>query len=220
MQMGKEPRLEFPGSKSFAFTILDDTDDSTLANVQPVYDLLSDLGLRSTKTVWPVPCPEGNKLFFAGATMADGPYRAYVTELAARGFEITWHCATMGSSTRERTEAGLEAFRDQLGHYPSVHCNHGGNAENIYWGMNRYRSAGLRHLLAIKSRISGQRFHGEDPQSPYFWGDLCKRHFRYVRNFTFKSINTLRCDPETPYSLDNTPWVNLWFSTSDRGGRG
>ena len=50
-------RIEFPGDARFAFTILDDTDDSTLENVKPVYDCLRSHGLRTTKTVWPVDCP-------------------------------------------------------------------------------------------------------------------------------------------------------------------
>ena len=44
-------RIEFPGDRRFAFTILDDTDDSTLENVRPVYERLRDLGFRTT-TPW------------------------------------------------------------------------------------------------------------------------------------------------------------------------
>ena len=54
-------RFEFPGNKRFAFTIIDDTDDGTVANLTPVYRLLEELGMGATKTVWPMPCPEGGR---------------------------------------------------------------------------------------------------------------------------------------------------------------
>ena len=40
----------FPTGKRFAFSVLDDTDDSTLKNVEPVYAMLRSYGLRTTKT--------------------------------------------------------------------------------------------------------------------------------------------------------------------------
>src|SRR5215472_3083500 len=78
------PKLSYPGGARFAFTILDDTDDATEANVAPVYALLQDLGLRTTKTVWPVACEEGSPLFHAGHTLDDPGYRAFVERLAAQ----------------------------------------------------------------------------------------------------------------------------------------
>jgi hypothetical protein len=45
--------VEWPNGKRFAFTIVDDTDDATVQKVRPVYDFLLELGIRSTKTVWP-----------------------------------------------------------------------------------------------------------------------------------------------------------------------
>ena len=44
------PPFEFPNGKRFAFTILDDTDVATLANVRPIYRLLEEVGMRTTKT--------------------------------------------------------------------------------------------------------------------------------------------------------------------------
>jgi hypothetical protein len=41
---------EFPGGKCFAFTIFDDTDVATVENIRPIYLLLEDLGMRTTKT--------------------------------------------------------------------------------------------------------------------------------------------------------------------------
>src|SRR5437764_7164009 len=78
----------FPGGKRFAFSILDDTDDATLRNVKPVYDLLRAHGLRTTKTVWPLDCPEGSRHFFAAETLQNKPYRDFVHELVEAGFEL------------------------------------------------------------------------------------------------------------------------------------
>lgn len=203
----------YPGGHEFAFTILDDTDDSTVANVRPIYDLLADLGYRTTKTVWPLDCPEGSANFFAAETLGDPSYREFVRDLKRRRFEITWHGATMESSDRARTLAGLEEFRSEFGNYPLIHPNHAGNRENIYWGWKRYNSQPIRTLARVAH--NGVHFEGDDEKSRFFWGDLCRQHLRYVRNFTFYEVNTLRADPEMPYTLPDTKYVNGWFSTSD-----
>ena len=38
--MANPPPVKWPGDKAFAFSVVDDTDNSTIANVKPVYDLL------------------------------------------------------------------------------------------------------------------------------------------------------------------------------------
>jgi hypothetical protein len=205
----------YPDDREFAFTILDDTDDSTVANVKPLYDLLFELGLRTTKTVWPLDCPEGSADYFAGSTLADPEYLRFAHELRERGFELTWHAATMESSTRERTVRGLEVFKREFGQYPTLHCNHGENRENIYWGAKRYRNPLLRLIHRAGRRGRGPEFSGDDEGSPYFWGDLCRRHFRFVRGFTWHDVNTLRRDRDLVYRLAWTPYVDCWFSTSD-----
>jgi len=206
----------FPGGKRFAFSILDDTDDSTLENVKPVYDLLGELGFRTTKTVWPVDCPEGSKLFFAAETLQDEHYLRFVHSLVAKGFGLTWHCATMESSDRARTVSGLEFFQREFGLLPSIHCNHGQNCENIYWGANRYQNTFIRTVLRLYAKLKRlPEYSGELPESPYFWGDLCRRHFRFVRNFTFSEINMFKYNPHMPYHLKGTPYVQYWFSTAN-----
>ena len=35
--------------------------------------------------------------------------------------------------------------------------------------------------------------------SPLFWGDKCRDHIKYVRNFVFDDINTLAACPHMPY---------------------
>jgi hypothetical protein len=208
--------VEYPGGSEFAFSILDDADNGTIESVGPIYELLDSLGFRTTKTVWPLDCPEGSADYFAASTLADPDYRRFAQHLQARGFEVTWHCATMESSTRERTVRALETFKDSFGHYPTLHCNHGQNRENIYWGRNRYRSSLARFAHRIApSRTPTPDFSGEIEGSPYFWGDLCRRHFRFVRGFTWYDVNTLARDRTLVYRLSWTPYVDCWFSTSD-----
>lgn len=206
------PALDFPGGKRFAFTILDDTDVATVENTQPLYRLLEQLGMRATKTVWPVGCPEGSKDFLSSQTMEDPEYLAYVLDLQRRGFEITWHCATMESSSRERTVAAIERFRSLLGSYPRIHANHATNRENIYWGTQRVDEPLLRFLLRV-ARVPISLGHVEG--SPYWWGDLCQQYISYCRNLTFNSLNLAAINPSMPYHDPQRPLVRRWFSASD-----
>jgi hypothetical protein len=207
--------LQYPNGREFAFSILDDTDVATVENVGPIYDLLHDLGFRTTKTVWPLDCPEGSANYFRSSTMADPGYRRFAQQLQVRGFELTWHCATMESSTRDRTIRGLEAFKQYFGHYPTLHCNHGQNRENIYWGPKRYRNPLARLAQRFTRSTPAPEFSGEVEGSPYFWGDLCRQHFRFVRGFTWYDPNTLAANSGLVYRLAWTPYVDCWFSTSD-----
>src|SRR5690242_17430165 len=93
----------FPDGKRFAFSIIDDTDVATVDNVAPVYALLEELGMRTTKTVWPLACPVESSNFDSSQTLEDAAYREFVRDLQRRGFEIASHGATMESSRRERT---------------------------------------------------------------------------------------------------------------------
>jgi len=205
----------FPDNKRFAFSILDDTDDSTLENVKPVYDVLRHYGLRATKTVWPLDCPEGSRIFFAAETLQHKPYLEFVHELADDGFEIAFHGATMEPSRRQRTIRALEFLKEEFGYYPRLFCNHGHNRENLYWGHKRFQTTVLRQLFRLARKETAQYFDGEVEGSDYFWGDICKEHITYVRNFTFTRINLLTVDPFMPYRLPQTRFVNYWFSTAD-----
>ena len=205
----------FPDKKRFAFSILDDTDDSTVGNVKPVYDQLKEYGFRTTKTVWPMDCPEGSRLFFAAETLQDRHYLNFVHDLACDGFEIAFHGATMETSRRWRTEQGLEFFKKEFGSYPRLFCNHGYNRDNLYWGPKRFQTFLLRQVFRVVTRESSDHYQGEIDGSEYFWGDLCKQYIRYVRNFTFSQINILEMNPEMPYKLAGTNFVNHWFSTAD-----
>jgi hypothetical protein len=207
--------IPLPAGKRFAFSVLDDTDDATLKNVEPVYAMLRSCGFRTTKTVWALDCPEGSRNFFAAETLQDKAYLRFVHDLVEAGFEVASHGATMESSPRERTLEGLEFLRGEFGQYPRLFCNHGLNRENLYWGSRRFRSAPLRALSRVALREQGDVFEGEQEGSKYFWGDVCRDVIQYVRNFTFHGLNMLDLDRGMPYHVTDTPYVNFWFSTAD-----
>src|SRR6266853_1400204 len=117
---GMTPQLSFPGGARFAFTVIDDTDVATVENVRPIYRLLESLGMRTTKTVWPVRCEEGSRNFSLSETLDDAHYRDFVVDLHARGFEIAFHGATMETSPRDRTARALQRFQALFGAPPSV----------------------------------------------------------------------------------------------------
>lgn len=209
------PSFLFPGGKRFAFTVIDDTDVATVENIRPIYQLLADLGLRCTKTVWPMPCPEGSKNFGVSQTLGDPEYREFVVDIQRAGFEIGWHGATMESSNQQRTLAGLERFKEVFGHYPRVHTNHASNRENIYWGTSRIDRPLLKYLYGRAMSVPPDYYLGHVDGSRYWWGDLCARHIHYVRNLTFNDINLARINPSMPYHDPMRPLVGWWFSATN-----
>jgi hypothetical protein len=205
----------FPGEKQFAFTIIDDTDVATVENVRPIYQLLGELGMRATKTVWPAACPEGSRNFSSSQTLEDSDYLAFVRELHKHGFEIAFHGATMESSKRERTVRAIERFHELFGFYPRVHANHSLNRENIYWGVDRVDSRALKLLLRLLALRGQPPFEGHLESSPFFWGDFSAKHLHYVRNLTFTNLNLAAVNPSMPYHDPSRPLVKYWFSASD-----
>ncbi len=211
-------QFEFSNGKRFAFTIVDDTDVATVANVKPVYELLHELGFRTTKTLWPVGCPEGSQDFSSSQTLEDADYRAFAVDLQQRGFEVTWHGATMETSPRVRTIGALHRFHEIFGEYPRIHVNHALNRENVYWGAGRLDS---RMLRAVFGRFTGrpaEYFTGHIEDSPLWWGDLCAKYVVYGRNLTTNDINTARFNPSMPYRDPQRPLIPWWFSASDAEG--
>jgi hypothetical protein len=203
--------VSWPAGKKFAFTFCDDTDFSTRANVAPVYDFLADLGMRTTKLVW----------LFAGASNEIGEsceqadYLAWVLALQQRGFEIGLHNVAPDSSARERVERGLARFQELFGQPPTVHCNHGFCRDNLYWGEARL-TGWRRTLFNLYSGGNRQAIAlGHVPGSAEFWGDHAAAQVRYVRNFTFDELNTLRCCPGMPYHDARKPYVNFWFAATN-----
>lgn len=203
----------WPQGRKFAFTIVDDTDCSSLANVKPIYDLLARLGLRTTKTVWMFP-GQGEPVR-GGATCQEKDYLGWVLDLQRQGFEIALHNASPCTSARESTVLALKKFQETFGVEQFLFCNHTRCRENIYWGDKRlsgWRRA-TYNLLTRGKRTDISRGHVAG--DPLFWGDLCRQHVRYVRNFVFDALDGLACCPEQPYHDPSKPFVNYWFTSAD-----
>lgn len=211
--MAIHERVEWPEGRDFAFTIFDDTDLATLDALIPVYSLLDHLGLRTTKSVWPIRGQGTPRI--PGLTSEDPEYLAWTLDLQQRGFEIGYHGATNVTATRDVVEEAMERFHTLYGHYPISMANHSGCEESIYWGADRVTGVNrlVYNLLTRFSKTS--MFRGHRPGDPLFWGDICQAKVRYVRNFTFSDINTLAACPIMPYHDPQRPYVRAWFAGSE-----
>jgi hypothetical protein len=200
------------------FCITDDTDAATMASVRGVYDFLASIGLRTSKTVWALeptePCgiPPLPDSILRGITLEDPSYLAYCAGLAERGFEICLHGASAGNNVRARTARALERIERHFGGAGTYIC-HAKNAENPYWHEKVAPRGPARWALAPLSRY---RCSGEDPASPYFWGDLCLAKIRHIRLFRTRDIDTLARNPSMPYFDPEKPLVRSWFAATKR----
>jgi len=205
-------KVSWPDGKDFAFTVFDDTDLATLDNVRDVYAFFTDCGFRTTKSVWPICGNETPKV--GGTTCEDDKYLQWVLRLKEQGFEISLHNVTYHTSHRDETNRGIEKFYELFGHYPYSMANHTGCGESIYWG--NYRLTGFNEAIYNLFRnVNKGRFQGHIESSPLFWGDLCQKKIKYVRNFVFGDINTLKMCPFFPYHDQRRPYVNYWFASSE-----
>ncbi len=228
--------LPYPDGKTFAFTIIDDTDGSTLEVVRCVYDYLLSLGLRTTKTVW-VTKPKGASQDprDSGDTLEDKEYAHYIQMLHRNGFEIALHNVSSGSNRRADILAGIEQFREFIGEYPKINVHHEKSRENLYFAFaqsgrhlaNPFRTALFQGSYGLLSRMrrNGKAVPGscgctgEDSRSEYFWGDICRARINYVRsNIFLEDLNTLKGSPLMPYASAETPYVNYWFDSSNGDG--
>lgn len=211
----RRPRIEWPEGNRAAFAIFDDTDNTTLENGPPVYDLLTALGLRITKSVWPL--APGSAQRVGGATCGDPEYVEWVLGLQRAGHEIGYHNATDHPSTRQETIRGLDRFEELFGHPPKVGADHSGNIEALYWGPRRLTGVKARAYEVAQRvmRPNRPRFSGEDPTSEYFWGDVCRERITYWRNFCFDEVDLLRVSPKLPYHDPRRSYVNYWFTSTD-----
>jgi hypothetical protein len=205
--------VKWPNGHKFAFSVVDDTDSATIENVKPVYDLLAELGMKTTKTAWmfrgdgaPTDC---------GTTCEEPEYLDWLLSLQQQGFEIAFHNAAPCTSSREETRVALARFRELFGTKDILFCNHGGCEQNIYWGsarLSEWRRVLYNFVTRGKKKNS---FRGHIEGDPLFWGDLCQQHVRYVRNFVFDELDALTVCPEQPYHDPSRPYVNFWFTSAD-----
>jgi len=201
--------IEWPDGKSFALTIVDDTDNDLLSNTRPVYDLLIASGMRTTKTVWVYPPRPGNP--YVGKCLKDAAYREWILSLRDLGFEIALHNVGSGTFTRHEILAGIREFASIIGHAPRVQINHASNPDNMYWGSKRFAFP----VNLLHSVWTGSRFHGDELESPFFWGDVCRESVKYMRNRVFDETDTLAVNPDMPYFDEHKEYANFWFSSSD-----
>jgi peptidoglycan/xylan/chitin deacetylase (PgdA/CDA1 family) len=205
--------IAWPEGKRFAFTIFEDPDGLPLSASREVYSFLSDLGFRTTVGVWTVEPGEARRNSL-GETCEHPEYRAWMQELQRRGFEIGLHSVAPASLTRDEIVEGLARFRAHFGGDPVTMANHY-NADAMYWGPARLNglSRALYNAVTLGRQLG--RFHGEREGHPSFWGDLCRSHVRYCRNFVFRELNTLKACPMMPYHDPDRPYVNQWYASAE-----
>ncbi len=195
--------MTFPQDKQFAFTIIDDTDSDTIENTRPVYEFLTRLGFKTTKTVWVFAPRDG----FKGLSLENYRYRQHIKKLQKSDFEIALHGVGSGKFNREEIIDGLKIYHRTIGQTPKIQINHGQNPDNLYWGSKRFS--------LLRPFWPWGKFSGEKPKSDYFWGDYAQRELKFIRNFTFKELNILRADPFMPYRESSKKYANYWFSSTD-----
>ncbi|MEX0618130.1 MAG: hypothetical protein WDZ76_09445 [Pseudohongiellaceae bacterium] len=206
-------QVKWPDNKRFAFTVFDDTDLTTLKNGPVLYRYLQDLGIRTTKSVWPL---RGDQIpVIGGATCEEPDYLNWVQHLQRLDYEIALHCVAYHTSTRDQVRQGIDRFRELFGHFPKAHANHEGCFEGIYWGDARLSGWHRWAYLGLHRFKRAGAFKGHVPDSNLFWGDICQEHVDYVRNFVFLDINTLRAAPYMPYYDPGRPYVKSWFASSE-----
>jgi hypothetical protein len=206
-------RVKWPDGKLFAFTVFDDTDLATVDNVAPVYALLKKHGFRTTKSVWPIRGERTPR--FGGSTCEDAEYRQWLYSIKEDGFEIGLHNATYHSSERRVCMEAIEQFENYFGHPPFVHANHVGCADGIYWGGTRFTGMNKVFYTMLSRGGKHKAYQGHVETSKYFWGDVCRNSVKYVRDFVFTEINTLKACPYMPYHDDRRPYVNNWFGSAE-----
>ncbi len=203
--------IEFPENKQFAFTIIDDTDEAYLENIKPVYDILFENKLKTTKTVWVYPSRNIN--VSRGDCLNRKEYLDFILDIYSKGYEIGLHNVGSGDFKRDEIIQGLNEFHIKLGFYPKLHTNHSYNKDNIYWGSKRF-SFPLNY--AVKKLYKDyDDFSGEDPLSENFWGDYYKKHIQFTRSYELDNINTYRKLPNMPYREKRyEEYSNFWFGST------
>jgi hypothetical protein len=209
----------YPPGFDFAFTITDDPDDGWLEQKRIVYNFLDSIGMKTSMGVWVFNNKRGsgNLVYYnQGVSLENPEFADYAKKMKSRGFELFLHTVTGGNDLRQETIAGFEAYFRIFGEYPHHWINHFTNYDNIYWGYKRFNNSLIRKLYRWYLPIE---FQGDYPDSPYFWGDLCKKHITYVRGWATSDINTLKFNPNMPYHDPNKPYVKYWYACSDGAER-
>lgn len=197
--------------KNFYFTIVDDTDDSTLENTKPIYDFLFERGILITKTVWVYPPRDEPS---SGDSLQRKEYLDFIKDIKSKGFEIGLHNVGSGDYKRDEILKGLEEFKTKLGEYPKIHINHSYNPDSIYGGYKRFNQPFKFLVKKMYPQYAGV-FQGEEKKSDFFWGDKHKEIIQYNRNHEFEGLNTRKYDKYMPYvDPKRSQYSNYWFSAT------
>ena len=171
---------------AFAFSIFDDTDWTTVRN--------GTTGLRPARRSRPADHQVGLDATIPGRRRTTGGEhvrRPGLPGLGARprssGHEIGFHNATDRSSTAPRPCPALDRFEELFGAPPRVGADHAGNREALYAGAERLRGLACAGVPGARTLVQPDRpgFEGDDPASPYFWGDVAAERIDYWRLFSF-----------------------------------
>jgi hypothetical protein len=196
MKMAETRVGAYPGGKRFAFSIVDDTDCGTVSSLEPVYALLRELGMRTTKTVWARRSSMPDQFDVNSETLEVPRYLDFVRSLRDDGFELAMHTAAPGSSLRAETIAAYDRFSDLFGADPVMNVNHSMNRENLYWG--RHRLDGRLARLLYDRTAGRHRFEGHVEHSPFFWGDVCRA--RTITSISCISLPRRRSTPAASWA--------------------
>jgi len=203
--------LKLPNNKRFIFTIIDDTDDAFSPNIDKVYDVLIDNGLKTTKTVWVFPVRDHERS--KGDCLENENFKEFILKIKAKGFEIGLHNVGSGTFSREEIKNGLKQYEEIIGEKPNIHVNHSYNADNIYCGPKRF---GFPFNIIVKYLYSSyNNFSGDIRTSNHFWGDLHKKIIKYSRNYEIDDINTYKKNKYMPYKDKRyDEFCNYWYSST------
>jgi len=198
-------------NSKFTFSIIDDTDDSTLENTKPIYDLLYEKGIFITKTIWVYPPRDKPS---KGDSLQRPEYLNFIRDLKNKGFEIGLHNVGSGDYKRKEVLEGLEEFKEKLGEYPKIHINHSYNPDSIYGGNKRFNWPFNYIVRKLYPQYAGV-FKGEEEESEYFWGDKHKEIIKFNRNHEISNLNTTKFDKHMPYiDPKRNRYSNYWFSAT------
>ena len=214
----------YPHGLNFGFSIIDDTDTTIGPDVAPIYELLFDLGFKTTKTIWVFDPKRSNSYRKEnentenvrdwGVSIENEEYLKFVLDLKQKGFEIALHGVSSGNDTRNEIIKGYEKFNKIFGGYPSIDILHAKNIENLYSGYDKIDNP----ILKLAEKIfHNSDYQGHIPQSDYFWGDICEKYIKYVRLpfHAIKEVNLLKVYPTLIFHDPKRGYVNYWFPNSD-----
>jgi hypothetical protein len=213
--------LRWPYPYRWAFGFTSDTDNTSLEATRFFYDYCLEKGMYPTKTVW-VHKPQRQSGVLdtleidSSPTLEDVDYQEYCQSISQKGIEFCLHDVSAGNNLREEIMQGFEEFQEAFGYYPRLHICHGLNQDHPYWSLNHFSHPLMKFVGKL---IYGRRakFSGEDPESPYYWSDICRRRIKYLRLYRALKFNVLKYNPSMPYHLYDKPDVRFWFSVSGGG---